>query len=209
MLTNSECSFLSGSYYQCLTRFLGIIGSLIDPQVFPSRTELMNLICVTYLDQLELYTKAILINALLKFGLRAHHNAQLWATTLFLSVNGADVTMLKNVLDNYSEFYSLHYFVYNGLIDVSLQQKVMEHIAQNKVYPDARHSPASLKYDFPRSYPNSLSISHLHWQPSSQSHIHPHSYLHLLLFLPLFSTSSVSDVTDKRFWTPLYFPHCR
>jgi len=97
------------------------------------RTALMAQLCVERVDELELYSKAVLLNALLRFGLRAHARAQEWTLALLLSVRAADLTLLKNVMDNYSEFYSLHYLVYRGLLDGRLRERALEHLAREAV----------------------------------------------------------------------------
>lgn len=79
-------------------------------------------------DLLDLTSKAILLDALQKKGLKFSTKTQLAVKNLFLSCMGRDLTILKNLLDGSGTYQNLFKMIYTDLKSETIRSELLRHI---------------------------------------------------------------------------------
>ncbi|KAI7837292.1 hypothetical protein COHA_008906 [Chlorella ohadii] len=88
----------------------------------------MDLLTRERLPELTTETRAVLVDAVQKVGMRYRPGRQLWAAAVLLSTHGLELTLLKNYLDDGGDYHTCYKLCYNDL-QGSLQARVLEHLA--------------------------------------------------------------------------------
>lgn len=80
--------------------------------------------------QMSPLTKAIMIDALQKSGLKAHRKRAEMVLTLLLATQGKDLTELKNLIDGSGTYHNLYKLVYHDIRDRSQRKRLIEHLVE-------------------------------------------------------------------------------
>eukprot|EP01127_Copromyxa_protea_P024544 TRINITY_DN9731_c0_g1_i1.p1 TRINITY_DN9731_c0_g1~~TRINITY_DN9731_c0_g1_i1.p1 ORF type:complete len:842 (-),score=151.64 TRINITY_DN9731_c0_g1_i1:40-2565(-) len=95
------------------------------------RTKILKLLCVDFLSLYYTSTKAVILDALQKFGIRAHPYCARSVVDIIKSCKSAQLLELRNFLDNHTEYYNFHHLVYQDLPSGPLRDEVLEHVKNN------------------------------------------------------------------------------
>lgn len=101
-------------------------ASLIEVAEWHSVMQLTN--TALNLDMLSVLSKAVLVDALQKSGIRSTRR-QLAVRRLLLSCSREDLTMLKNLVDGSGTYHNLYKLVYHDISKASIRDEILTHFA--------------------------------------------------------------------------------
>ncbi|GAB4822692.1 hypothetical protein N2152v2_009738 [Parachlorella kessleri] len=89
----------------------------------------LDLLCERRVAELATVSRAVLVDALQKLGLRYRSLRQLWCKSVLLSTKGLELTYLKAYLDDGGDYHTMYKLAYHDL-QGSVQKEVLEHITR-------------------------------------------------------------------------------
>ncbi|CAM9845524.1 unnamed protein product [Sphacelaria rigidula] len=94
------------------------------------RTRLLDLLAVTRVAELNITSRAIVLDALQQMKLSAHRKSEYYAKNVILKTKGDELSELKSLTDYKGDVHSLHKLVYQDIKDVAVREEVLRHIAK-------------------------------------------------------------------------------
>lgn len=94
-----------------------------------NRTELMELLCVKRVGELNVSSKAIMIDALQRMKLSAHPLGEHFAKTIIMKTTLDSLSELKCLTDSKGDYYSMHRLIYVDIRSQQVRKDVLAYIA--------------------------------------------------------------------------------
>ncbi|CAM9116602.1 unnamed protein product [Discosporangium mesarthrocarpum] len=104
----------------------------------PHRSQLLNLLAVTRVADLNVTSRALVLDGLQQMKLSAHRMSEKYAKEIICKTKGDELSILKGLTDSKGDYNSLHKLVYQDIKDTSVREEVLKHIA-NQAAVQAAH----------------------------------------------------------------------
>ena len=95
-----------------------------------SRTKLLHTLAVDRLGELNVSSRAMLLDAFQRMKLSAHHLSEYYVKNIILKTKGDDLSELKSITDSKGDFNSMHKLIYTDIRDVKIQRDILQYIYQ-------------------------------------------------------------------------------
>ncbi|CAM9883244.1 unnamed protein product, partial [Ectocarpus sp. 12 AP-2014] len=102
------------------------------------RTRLLNVLADNRISDLNVTSRALVLDALQQLKLSAHKDSEAYAKKIILKTKGDDLSELKSLTDAKGDIHSIHKLVYRDIKDVAVREEVLKHIA-NQAKVQAAH----------------------------------------------------------------------
>ncbi|CAB1105563.1 unnamed protein product [Ectocarpus sp. CCAP 1310/34] len=102
------------------------------------RTRLLNVLADNRISDLNVTSRALVLDALQQLKLSAHKDSETYAKKIILKTKGDDLSELKSLTDAKGDIHSIHKLVYRDIKDVAVREEVLKHIA-NQAKVQAAH----------------------------------------------------------------------
>lgn len=97
------------------------------------RSLLFKLLFEKNLSILSVRSRVALINALQKFGLRAHAHCHKYVYDLVTTLSGHPLLNLRLQIDDHTEYYNFHHLVYADVQAADIRRDIISHIGKHQV----------------------------------------------------------------------------
>ncbi|CAM9626117.1 unnamed protein product, partial [Phaeothamnion confervicola] len=101
-----------------------------DHPSYPHRTQLLEMLAVTRVADLNVTSRALVLDALQQMKLSAHRRSEYYACNVILKTMGDDLSLLKSLTDSKGDFHSLHKLIYQDIKNEEIRGQVLRHIAK-------------------------------------------------------------------------------
>ena len=92
------------------------------------RTILLETLAIHRISELNILSRALLVDGLQRMKLSAHPKSELYVRNIILKTYGDDLSKLKNITDSKGDVNSLHKLVYVDIRDTHIRQSILDHI---------------------------------------------------------------------------------
>jgi hypothetical protein len=95
-----------------------------------NRTNLLNLLAKERISELNVPSKALLLDALQKLPLTAHKQSEEYVRSIFFSTKLDDLSELKCITDSKGDIHSMHKLLYIDMLNSPVQKEILAFIKQ-------------------------------------------------------------------------------
>lgn len=111
---------------------LGLIFYKIKDHLYsPSmnhRTKLIRLLCITRINDLNIQSKALLLDALMRLKISAVMDGEKFVRNVLLKTNRDDLSELKGLIDSKGDINSMHKLIFEDIRNLTIQEQILSHI---------------------------------------------------------------------------------
>ncbi|CAM9981766.1 unnamed protein product [Scytosiphon promiscuus] len=102
------------------------------------RTRLLNVLADNRISDLDVTSRALVLDALQQLKLSAHKDRRAYVKKIIYKTKGDELSELKSLTDAKGDIHSLHKLVYRDIKDLATREEVLKHIA-NQARVQAAH----------------------------------------------------------------------
>lgn len=105
-----------------------------------SRSKLLQLLVNDRIHELNVSSKAILLDALQRLKLSAHEKNEEYVLKIFTSTKGNDLSELKCLTDSKGDFNSMHKLIFEDIRNITIRERILNHINREANIQSAHQS---------------------------------------------------------------------
>ena len=95
-----------------------------------NRTKLLQLLAIDRIAELNIPSRALLLDALQRLKLSAHPQSELYVKNIIMKTTEDDLSELKCLTDSKGDFYSMHKLVYMDIRNQAIKTEIIQYIAK-------------------------------------------------------------------------------